>query len=235
MIALCFHTLINNSDSKVQFSGIRLYVSTKGLDESAFRVIAPGESIKTSFDIAEAHDVSAGGSFDVLSEGAISYAEADSTDLVGAVTFKSNVISTKIDGPEAAATRRSYLSKVKRTAVQSDCTGDKSESLLKALAICHTRAAAAAAAAQTNDVKMIEYFKINTTSVRTTVAGVFERAAAECANSTAGVSKQYCTDQSRNCGGGVIAYTFPAQSYIVNCPVCLIIFRHMRVHDKRCN
>jgi deuterolysin len=111
---------------------------------------------------------------------------------------------------------------VKRTAVQADCTGNNREALLKALAICQTRASAAAAAAQSNSAKITEYFKQDTTTVRNTVAGVFNKIADECANSTSGVSKYYCTDQSRNCGGGVIAYTFPAQSYIVNCPVSLM-------------
>lgn len=194
------------------------------MDESAFKVIAPGESLKAKFDIAEAHDVSSGGSFDLLTEGALSYAKADSTELTGTVTFKSNVLSTEIDGSQAAATRHSYLSKVSRTVVQPDCTGTKRQALLNALAICATRATAAAAAAQTNTAKIIEYFKLDSAAVKTTVAGVFKRIATECASSATGVSKQYCTDQLKLCGGGVMAYTSTAQAYIVNCPVCNLQF-----------
>jgi deuterolysin len=219
-------------ESQISFSGLRLYVSPSGLDESAFQTIAAGETVQKDFDIAKAHDVSIGGTFDIVSDGAISYAESDSTELVGIVPFASNVVSTQVDGAKAAETRRSYLQKMKRTAVQSDCTGTQRDSLLAAIQICATRASAAALAAQSNSAKITEYFKQDTATVRSTVSGVFQKIAAECANSTAGVSKQYCTDRARSCSGGVIAYTFPEQSYIVNCPG---YFSQMVERTKTCH
>ncbi|KAF3345623.1 Brefeldin A resistance protein [Verticillium dahliae VDG2] len=58
----------------------------------------------------------------------------------------------------------------------------------------------------------------STTATRNTVAGVFNRIASECGSSTGGVSRQYCTDIYPACSSGVIAYTLPSQSYMVNCP-----------------
>lgn len=188
--------------------------------------------MQKDFDIAKAHDVSIGGQFEIVSAGAISYAEAGSTELIGIVPFSSNIISAQVDGAQAAATRNSYLSKAKRTAVQSDCTGTQKDALLTAIQICATRASAAAIAAQSNSAKITEYFKQDTPTVRSTVTGVFEKIAAECANSTAGVSKQYCTDRGRSCSGGVIAYTDPSQSYIVSCPG---YFNQMVDRSKTCH
>lgn len=204
--------------SQVPFSGIRLYVSTKGLDDTAFQSIAAGETIETTFDMAETHDLSPGGHYEVVSNGALSYADVDSTEIIDIAPFKSNIIAALVDGAKAAAKRQFFLSKTKRTIVQSDCTGTQRDSLLKAIGVCSTRAANAAAAAQTNSAKIVEYFKQDTATVRSTVSGVFTKVANECNSTTTGISKQYCTDQSRNCVGGVIAYTAPAQSYIVNCP-----------------
>lgn len=48
-------------DSKVDFAGIRLRLTTSGLDEGAFLTIPAGESVKTLIDAGELHDLSEGG------------------------------------------------------------------------------------------------------------------------------------------------------------------------------
>ncbi|KAF2115652.1 neutral protease [Lophiotrema nucula] len=202
-------------DSKVEFDGIRLRVTTLGLDEAAFQTIAAGETVEASFDIAEMHDVSFGGSFDVVSTGAVSYAEINSTEIAGVVPYSSNLVSTEINGAEAAKVRRAFLNK--RTVVQSDCTGTRRTALLTALSNCRSLASAAASAANTNNAKLTEYFK--TTSARSTVVAVFNRVASECGSTTSGVSRYYCTDVYSSCSSGVLAYTLPSGSFIVNCPL----------------
>ncbi|KAI8251444.1 Neutral protease 2-like protein [Colletotrichum sp. SAR 10_77] len=175
------------SGNKVEFDGVRLLMATSGLTEEAFQVIGAGESVEVEFDAAELHDLSTAGEIDIVSSGAFSYAEADSTELAGTIPFSSNSIHTAVNGEEAAAVRARFLAK--RTVVQSDCTG--------------TRRTATS----------------STTATRNTVATVFSRIASECGSTTSGVSRQYCTDVYPACSNGVIAYTLPSQSYMVNCPL----------------
>lgn len=156
------------SGEKVPFEGIRLRVSTSNLDESAFHILAAGESVEAAFDIAAAHDLAAGGDFDLVTEGAFSYAELDSTQIAGAVPFTSNTVSAAVDGEKAAKVRRDYRELAKRTVVQSDCTGTRRTALTTALSNCASLARNAASAAVSNSAKLNEYveFRIGHTTSR---------------------------------------------------------------------
>lgn len=98
-------------------------MATSGLTEEAFQIIGAGESVEVEFDAAELHDLSTAGEIDIVSSGAFSYAEADSTELAGTIPFSSNSVHTAVNGEEAAAVRARFLAK--RTVVQSDCTGTR--------------------------------------------------------------------------------------------------------------
>lgn len=202
------------SDSKVAFDGIRLQLTTSNIPAEAFQVIAAGQTFETTFDIAELHDLSTSGSYDVVSSGALSYAENDSTELTGTVSYSSNTISASVDGAEAGKVRRDFL---KRSIVQSDCTGTRRTATVNALANCRTLALAAASAAGSNSAKVNEYFKSTSSSTVSTVQTVFNRVATECGSTTSGVARYYCTDVYGACSSNVLAYTLPSQSYMVNC------------------
>lgn len=204
---------------KIAFDGIRLRVSTANLDESAFQVLKAGETIEAAFDIAIAHDVSAGGDFDIVTEGAFAYAELDSTAIAGAVPFTSNKVSAAVDGAQAGKIRRDYIEMAKRTVVQSDCTGTRRSATTTALANCASLARTAAAAAVNNAAKLNEYFKSTSSSTASTVQTVFNRVASQCGSTTAGDSRYYCTDILGACSNGVLAYTSPSTSQMVNCPL----------------
>ncbi|KAF1365388.1 hypothetical protein EJ07DRAFT_80288, partial [Lizonia empirigonia] len=207
------------AEEKVPFDGIRLRVSTSNLDESAFQVLAAGETIEASFDIAVAHDLSAGGDFKVVTEGAFAYANLDSTEIAGAVPFISNSVDAAVDGEQAGKVRRDYIDLAKRTVVQSDCTGTRRTATLTALTNCASLARTAASAANSNTAKVTEYFKSSTASVRSTVASVFNNVASQCGSSTSGNSRYYCSDILGACSNGVLAYTYPSTSQMVNCPL----------------
>lgn len=177
------------AEEKVPFDGIRLRVSTSNLDESAFQVLAAGETIEASFDIAVAHDLSAGGDFKVMTEGAFAYANLDSTEIAGAVPFISNSVDAAVDGEQAGKVRRDYINLAKRTVVQSDCTGTRRTATLTALTNCASLARTAASAANSNTAKVTEYFKSSTASVRSTVASVFNNVASQCGSATSGNSR----------------------------------------------
>ncbi|KAF6836567.1 deuterolysin metalloprotease [Colletotrichum plurivorum] len=204
---------------QVAFDGIRLRLQTAGIAEDAFETIPAGQTVEVEWDVAQVHDLSAGGRFDVAAKGALSFAEPGSTDIAGTASFASNVLSVDVDGAAAAKVRRDFHEHVKRTVVQSDCTGTRRTATTNALSNCRALAAAASSAAASGPAaKMTEYFKSSSTSTRSTVAAVFARVASECGSTTSGVSRQYCTDIYPACSAGVIAYTLPSQSYMVNCP-----------------
>ncbi|KAH4074029.1 neutral protease [Parastagonospora nodorum] len=204
---------------QVAFEGLRLRVSTANLDESAFKILKAGETIEAAFDIAVAHDLSVGGDFDLLTEGAFAYANLDSTSIAGAVPFISNKVTTAVDGAKAGKVRRDWIDLAKRTVVQSDCTGSRGTATRTALSNCASLARTAANAAVNNSAKLNEYFKSTSSSTASSVQTVYNRIATQCGSTTSGDSTQYCSDILGACAGGVLAYTSPSTSQMVNCPL----------------
>ncbi|KAI1334113.1 neutral protease 2-like protein [Xylariaceae sp. FL0016] len=203
------------SGDKVAFDGIKLRLTYTGFAEESFQTIAAGETIEVNFDAAELHDLSAGGDFDLVASGALSYAKADSTEIAGAVSYSSNTVKASVDGAQAMEVRSAFINK--RTDVQSDCTGTKLTRTNTAVSNCRSLAASASSAALTNTAKVNEYFK--STSVGSQVAAVFKKVVSECGSTSSGVSDTYCTDVYGACSSNVLAYTLPSGSYIVNCPL----------------
>ncbi|KAF4994997.1 hypothetical protein FDECE_12931 [Fusarium decemcellulare] len=205
-----------SGEKTVPFDGVRISLDTSRLDDTAFQSIPSGESIEVDFDIAEFHDLSAGGKFDVLTSGALSFAQENDTQLIGSVPFYSNRLSAEVDGPQAFSVRTAFHHK--RTQVQSDCSGDRLAVTQAALSRCAEMASKAQqAAASGSDDKMTEYFKSSSSDVRSTVSDVFSRIAAECGSTDAGDSRYYCTDVYGACQNGVLAYTVPGGSYMAYC------------------
>ncbi|CAO2658190.1 Nn.00g059130.m01.CDS01 [Neocucurbitaria sp. VM-36] len=217
---------------KVAFDGIRLRVSTANLDEDAFKVLAAGETIEASFDIAVAHDLATGGNFDLVTEGAFAYAELNSTEIAGAVPFISNTVTAAVNGEQAAKVRRDWQDLAKRTVVQSDCTGTRRTATLTAISNCAALARTAAAAAVNNAAKLNEYFKSTSSSTASTVQTVFNNVASQCGSTTSGNSRYYCTDVLSGCRSGVLAYTSPSTSQMVNCP---LFFTGLSATSRTCH
>lgn len=212
------------ANNKLPFEGIKLRALTTGLAEDAFATVGAGETVTATFDVALTHDLSAGGATDLVAEGAIAYAAPNSTEIAGALTYASNVLSaTEVDGAAAAAVHASFLDVVgkhKRSVVQSDCTGTRLTAIRAAESSCASLARAAGTAASSGSAaKVEEYFKSSTSSVRSTVSAVFGRVATECGSTTSGVADYYCSDVYGACSSGVLAYTLPSQSFMVNCPL----------------
>ncbi|KAM0421088.1 hypothetical protein ACHAPT_011159 [Fusarium lateritium] len=205
-----------SGEKNIPFDGVRVALDTSRLEETSFQRIPSGESIEINFDIAEFHDLSAGGKFDVLASGALSYAEEHSTKLIGSVPFYSNRIKADVDGPQAFSVRTAFHQK--RTMVQSDCSGDKLAITQNALSRCASMASKAQqAAASGSGDKMKEYFKSDSYDTRQTVSDVFGRIASECGSTNSGDSRYYCTDVYGACQSGVLAYTVPGGNYMAYC------------------
>ncbi|KAH6679954.1 metallo proteinase [Plectosphaerella plurivora] len=219
-------------DSRVAFDGIRLNMCTHYLTEEAFRVIGAGESIEVDFDAGELHDLSPGGTFDVQTKGVFSTAELDSTVITGALPYASNVLSTKVNGTEAFSVHHVFQERARRSEINNDCTGTRRTATATAIQNCAALAKAAKAAAATDKTRLTKYFKSASASVATTVGNVFSRIEQECASTTSGDSRYHCTDVYGACGNGVIAYTLPSRSLMVNCRT---FFDRMPVATRRCH
>ncbi|KAK4209110.1 Deuterolysin metalloprotease family-domain-containing protein [Rhypophila decipiens] len=218
-------TSVFAGSEKIAFDGVRVLVATTNLDAAAFRVIQPGQTISASWDAAQVHDLAGGGFYDIAVTGSLSYAEEDSNDITGSVPLTSNVVTTSIDGAAAAKVRRDFHESLsKRSIADGSCAEANGTAPVTRTALSNCRAlaiAAYAAAVGGPAAKMIEYFKSASSATRTAVASVFNKIATECGSSTSGVSTTYCMDKYPGgaCGSGVLAYTLPSQSYMVNCPL----------------
>ncbi len=168
-----------------------------------------------TFNVAETHDLSQGGEFNIATKGALKYALEHDNKLIGSVSSPSTSITASIDGPAAAAANEGQ--KMRRTTFQSDCTGSKGQAVSNAANNCVSLAQQASQVASSGAAsKMEEFFKSSSQQVRSQVANVLDRVAAECPNN-GGYSQTYCSDVGGYCGGNVLAYTVPSQSYIVYC------------------
>lgn len=202
----------------IPFDGLRLRVATGSLQDEDFQRIASGESVEVTFDAAEAHDLSSGGKFGFLADGAFSFAEESGTKLIGSIPYVSNTLQSDVDGPQAAGIKVAFHDR--RTRVQSDCSGSKGQVTQTALRNCASIARQAQQAATSGSAaKMTEYFKSSSQSTRNTVAGVFSRVASECGSTTSGYADYYCSDVYQGCGSRVLAYTIPSYSVMVYCPL----------------
>ena len=207
------------TDKAVDFEGVRLRLSTENLSDEDFEKIAAGKSVEVTFNLADTHDLSAGGKYTMLSTGVLSFADGANNELVGSVPYPSNSLEAEVDGAIAAATRRSVLDMhSKRTHVQSDCTGSRLAATRDALDNCVSLSNSARRVAESGSAnKMEEFFKSSSSSTRRTVANVFSKVASECGSTNGGVSDYYCTDVANHCGNRVLAYTVPSQSYMAYC------------------
>ncbi|KAF2434079.1 hypothetical protein EJ08DRAFT_705093 [Tothia fuscella] len=211
-------------DSKTPnpFIGIKTSVRTTNLTSSAFAKLDKNKSIQFTVNIAQTHDLSAGGSFTLHSTGLIPYAEFPSTDLSAgkSLVYKSNKLKVKIDAKAAAKAKPDYnkmLQKVKR----DDCGGNRGI-IETSLAMCSWIAANAAKAAFNGDAgKFAEYFKTADGGVRAAVGNRFNAIAAECGTINAGATQVGCTDWYNPpfCTSGILSYTVSPLNRVAFCPL----------------
>ncbi|KAL8924509.1 MAG: hypothetical protein Q9208_003984 [Pyrenodesmia sp. 3 TL-2023] len=83
------------------FKGVLFRPKLADLTEDAFATLAPGATLENTFDLAPVTDLSAGGAFEIVTEGAVPLASG--TDLSGdKLVFRSNKLSIDVDGAAAA-------------------------------------------------------------------------------------------------------------------------------------
>ncbi|KAF7555166.1 hypothetical protein G7Z17_g2406 [Cylindrodendrum hubeiense] len=200
---------VSSEEKRVPFAGIRVAISHDNLPKTAFVRVPAGGSVENEFDIAEIHDLSQGGFFDIRARGTFHYARDDSMAISGVIPYHSNHVTTFIDGRGASETYASYRSKraLKRSKVQG-CSGEQLTVAENALSGCATRADAAYGAAMNGtDAKMVEYFKKSDQTTRNTVAQVYQKMATECGTTDSGATGYSCSDIDNYCDeSGATAY-----------------------------
>ncbi|VUC27467.1 unnamed protein product [Clonostachys rosea] len=190
-----------------------VYPNFNNLNQDSFVSIGAGESIEEIFDVAESHNLASGGSFTILTDGVFQYALEGTTNITGSIPFHSNSLKAEIDGAEASSIFKASVAR--RGKVASSCSSKTN--LPSALSSCKSIAQKASTAAKNGGSKLTEYFKSDSSSVRSTVAGAFDKVASKCGSTTSGNVVVECNDVSNFCEGN-IAYADTVISTVVFCP-----------------
>lgn len=215
------------------FTGILLRTKTTNLPATAFESVGAGKTVDNTIDLAAVHDMSAGGVFEVIAEGAIPVATAGSTKLSAkTVRYQSNKLSMTVDPVHASNVEPAIKVLNKRTIVSS-CSGDEQNALISALADVTNLANAAADAALNGDAgKFNEYFMTTDAGARQTVSDRLAGVAAQGASTTDGTTSYYCDDIATYCDPNVLAYTLPSQNLVANVSP-LAILPHLRPTEAK--
>lgn len=212
---------------KVDSNGIHPIVEPSALEEENFQTLLVGETIELEWDVAEDHDLSSGGDFNITSSGIFSYAELDSTTPSGIIHYKSNVLEASINGDEAASMLTILADK--RAAIQGDCQGGQRDQTRWALGWCRKMALHAEKVSRSGPAdRMNFFFKSSDTATRKRVGDNFHKIAVECGSPVTGVSKVFCSDRHSFCRPEYIAYAYGTD--IVNCP----LFFRLPTNNKEC-
>lgn len=70
-----------------------------------------------------------------------------------------------------------------------------------------------------SDARMLEFFKRSDADAKIYVANGFLKVRDVCKSANSGDTKMFCSDVYNFCGPGIFAYTQPADSNIIFCPV----------------
>lgn len=194
------------------FEGEYVSVDLENLSDAAFQPIAAGQSVQVSFDIAEVHDLSAGGKYRIHASGRLPYAEGGETRIAGSVPYSSNRLEAVVDGAQAAGLLRSFM---KRADVQN-CAGSKLAAIKRAIANCKALASDAQDAADAGPAaRMEEYFKSSSKGTRAAVWDVYGKVHDQCSSTNSG-ARATCYNDHGQCDAGTLAVT-SGGSYMVFC------------------
>jgi deuterolysin len=155
-----------------------VYFLTSDLRSEDFLTLAAGAKKVFSVETAALHTLDDGGDFDVFAQGALPFANANSTELTGSLDYESNKLKMKINGTEAATVTKAIA---KRSTVDTNCNRHQRKAIRTALSNCQRLASSAATAAAAG-TKLSTYFNSTTPSTRHAVYARLHSIASECGN-----------------------------------------------------
>jgi deuterolysin len=205
------------------------------LSQSDFTPIAAQQTLEYDIDVADLYDLDVG-AYNVSIDEYLPYAAEGLTELTGrSFPLFSDPLSLVVDSKKP-----SQRTELKRNTLQSDCSPSQSTAVSNANKACARMAnAAAEAAASGSDSTFQEFFKDTSQATRSHVAAQFRKVAAECSSTPGGTGTSFCTDQKRECGGGLLAYTYwqdqGNDNHFGSTYYCPIYFETLAPSDAGCN
>lgn len=209
--------------------------SQMNLTQSDFTPIAAQQTLEYDIDIADLYDLSIG-AYNVSIDEYLPYANEGSIDLTGrSFPLLSAPLPLLVDSKKPA-----QRTELKRNTLQSDCSPSQSTAVSNANKACARMATAAAEAASSgSEATFQEFFTDTSPSTRSHVAAQFRKVAAECSSAPGGTGTSFCTDQKRECGGGLLAYTYwqdqANDRHFGTTYYCPIYFETLAPSDAGCN
>ncbi|CEJ87506.1 hypothetical protein VHEMI04435 [[Torrubiella] hemipterigena] len=199
---------VTSGNSPIAFKGMHITVSDTDLPETAFVTLPAGGALDVNIDIAEIHDLGAGGDYAVRVAGSIPYTTDNGRTLnrVGAKYDAGKILSLAVNGEEALQVHKSA---VFQRAEVIPCTEGQLSSLETAQTNCNDIAAAAPGGLTKS--RMDTWFHAHDADTIATVKGVYNSLPAGCN------SKLQCSPGTyKTCADGAVAYQ---NNGIYLCPV----------------
>lgn len=103
------------------------------LHKDSFRSLKGGKTFEYTLDAAKIYDLSAGGAFEISTEGVLPYSKPGKKMISGEATYKSNTITVNVNSDEAKHAKRDLEP---RNRMQPDCVAGRREQTSNALAVC---------------------------------------------------------------------------------------------------
>ncbi|KAF7587955.1 hypothetical protein BBP40_006494 [Aspergillus hancockii] len=201
--------VVTGTGANPTFTGAEVdYVNTH-LTPEAFMDLAPNQTIESTFDIADSHDLTPGKAYSAIADGMLEYTKSADPKKFFFVPYKSNAIN--FDAPENAAAR------LAARATLASCTEEYNKLMQSNLVRAADMAKAGAADARNGSTGLFEkFFKSQNQADKKEVAERLEAIAKEATSK--GVLTYYCQASAQDsCGGNIAAITYPSQNRVVNC------------------
>ncbi|EGD90147.2 hypothetical protein A7C99_1022 [Trichophyton rubrum] len=211
----------HESGDDVEFTGMLPRYDLSDLTEDLFTRLAPKDSVEHLFDIATVHNLKRSGKYTLSARGAIPVAEDGETDIVDHIYYESNALEMEIDALKAAMVPRAFDDDFsegleKRRPSFDICNPKKERVLRAALQDAQRLASEAAAAAQNNTEKVLEYFRAKDPGTMKEVSQRLRSASGASTMESPSV-KWHCSDMHHRCRPRTIAYTLPIQNAVFPC------------------
>ncbi|EGE05662.1 metalloproteinase [Trichophyton equinum CBS 127.97] len=211
----------HESGEHVEFTGMLPRYDLSSLTEDLFTRLAPKDSVEHLFDIATVHDLKRSGKYTLSARGAIPVAEDGSTDIIDHVYYESNALDMQIDARKAAMVPRAFVDDFsgdldKRRFSLNICDPMKARVLREAIDGSRNLSKDAAAAAQNNTEKVLEFFAAKDSATRKEVS-MHLYSISKASVPEGGPVQWFCYDKHRRCRPRTIAYTLPAMNSVFPC------------------
>ncbi|KAM0431485.1 hypothetical protein ACHAPT_005463 [Fusarium lateritium] len=183
---------------RVAFLGVVPKLDFSRLGRKEFTLIRSGRTATIKFNLAQNHDLSAGGEHTIQMLGTLPYAQINSRKIAGFIPYQSNKLTFQVNGEAAEGVRAKYLRRRKRVRGEN-CRGGRVPRMRESLSHCVQMALSAQEAALNGPAwRMEEAFGFSDGPIRQHVANVFSETADRC-KQDAGRIQSFCREYYRDC------------------------------------